>query len=141
MRDKMRKKYQSGLNKKIRTLNKSCENDELWLGRFVFYQKDCHWKRFEDGSGGILTAFIRAYDKKTGVYKDYRLEYAPYYLTINWHISMDIANDFIVNVIDVWAEDPGPRESIQDWRKVKINLDKIMSKPWNFYENGVSINA
>jgi len=54
---------------------------------------------------------------------------------------MDIANDFIVNVIDVWAEEPNPRESIKNWKMVKVELDNIMSKPWNFYENGVSIYA
>ena len=86
MRSKLRKKYQRELNKKIRALNKNIENDNLWRGRFVFYQKDAHWYVFEDGSGGELIAFIRAYDKKTGYYHDYRLEFTPWRKTINWHI-------------------------------------------------------
>ena len=113
MKNKIRKQYQRQLNKKIKMLNKSIENDPLWLGRFYAYQVDCHWYHFQDNSGGILTAFIRMVDKKTGKYKDYRLEYAPYYPTINWHITMDIANDFVVEYVD--AKLNGEKT---DWRKV-----------------------
>ena len=141
MRDKMRKKYQAGCNKKIRELNKACEKDNLWLGRFIFYQKDCHWCKFEDGSGGILATFIRAYDKKTGIYKDYRFEYAPYLRTMNWELSMEIANDFIVEIIDVWNEEPGPKESVKDWTKVKVDLDKIMKPNYEFFYKGVVEDA
>jgi hypothetical protein len=136
MRDKMRKKYQVECNKKIKELNKACEKDDLWQGRFIFYQKDCYWEKFEDGSGGILTSIIRAYDKKTGIYKDYRFDYAPFFRTINWHLSMDIANDFIVEVVDVWREEPGPRESVKDWTKIKVDLDKIMQPRYMFMYSG-----
>ena len=134
MRSKLRKKYQRELNKKIRALNKNIENDNLWRGRFVFYQRDAHWYAFEDGSGGELIAFIRAYDKKTGYYHDYRLEFTPWRKTINWHIYMDIANAFIVEHLNVWKEVPRPDiKNAKDFTKVKIPIEKIMAGEWNFY--------
>lgn len=123
MRDRMCKKYQHKLNKKLRELNTSIEHDNLWLGRFYAKQMRYYWYKFEDGSGGILSVIIRMYDKKTNDYKDYRLEYTPYYKTINWKISMDIANDFVVEYLKVW-ENENPRNEIQDWRGVaKIQND------------------
>lgn len=132
MKNRMRKQYQRQLNKKIKMLNKSIENDPLWLGRFYAYQVDCRWCRFQDNSGGILIAFIRMVDKKTGKYKDYRLEYAPYYITINWHITMDIANDFVVE----YLQESAKKEEI-DWNKVsRLDLSKY---DYAFY--GGSINV
>lgn len=132
--DKMRKKYQRQFNKKLKELNKSCENDELWRGRFLFLQRKSDWWRFEDGSGGELTVFIRAIDKKTNYYKDYRLEYTPWMSTFNWHLSMDVANDFIVEAVDVWREEPRPsRKNAPDFTNVKVDIKGIMAQPWNFY--------
>ena len=64
MRDKMWKKYQSKLNKKIKILNKDIAEDNLWRGRFIFRQIEAGWEKFDDKSG-ILRVIIRAYDKKT----------------------------------------------------------------------------
>lgn len=128
MRDKLCKKYQHQLNKKLRELNVSIEHDNLWLGRFYAKQMRYRWRRFSDGSGGILWTVIRMCDKKTGEYKDYILEYAPFFSTINWHISMDIGNDFIVEYLKVW-ENENPRNEIQDWRGVaKIQNDNRQLK-------------
>lgn len=130
----MRKKYQRKLNYKMRRLNKNIERDELWRGRFVFLQKDSYWQKFEDGSGGELILFIRAYDKKTGYYHDYRLVYAPWILTFNWNLTMEVGNTFIVKDLDVWRNEELPKgRSAIDYTHVKVNVEKLMTQPWNFY--------
>jgi hypothetical protein len=73
------------------------------------------------------------YDKKTGFYHDYWLEYAPYFATIDWQISMDIINDFIVNDLKVW-EYEDPYNEIKDWTKIKVN-DDIFREESNFYHD------
>lgn len=134
MKDKMRKRYQSSLNKKIRELNKAIEEDSLWLGRFIARQTDAYWEKFSDNSGGILRAVIRMYDKKTGFYKDFILDYAPYFKTINWHISMDIANHFIVEDLLVWERE-NPRVEIKNWINYPIKKNIFNTKEQNFYSN------
>ena len=134
MRDKMRKAYQREFNKRIRALNKGIANDELWRGRFIFLQKDARWWRFSDGSGGELIIFIRGYDKKTGYYKDYRLAFAPWLKTVNWRLSMDIANDFITKAAEVWLENPRPSiDTAEDWTSAKVDVEKLMAKDCNFH--------
>ena len=133
MRDKMRAKYHKGAMKMIRAFNKNLENDELWRGRFIVMVKGERWERFPDNSGGILNLAIRMYDKKTKIYQDYRWEYAPYLHTIIWHLTMDIGNDFVVETVKVWDEDPRPTiYDNNDYRKVKVNWDKINKAPWAF---------
>jgi hypothetical protein len=119
MRDKMRKKYQRGLNQKIRELNKAIQRDELWRGRFEARQTSGDWYKFHDGSGGMLWATIRMVDKKTGYYKDYQLDYFPDRATMDWQISMEIANAFIVNDLDVWSNDD-PKNDDVNYNKIKI---------------------
>ena len=134
MRDKMRKAYQREFNECIRTLNKNIANDNLWRGRFIFLQRDAHWRKFSDGSGGELIVFIRGYDKKTGYYKDYHLEFAPWLKSVNWHLSMDIANEFITEAAGVWSENPRPSiDTAEDWTSAKVNIEKLMVKDWNFH--------
>ena len=129
---KLYKKYQRKFTKLIHKYNKAIDEDELWLGRFHMAQVRSRWEYFEDGSGGILHAVIRCFDKKTRQYKDYCFEYAPWMSTIHWHIQMDILNKFIVEDIDVWKENPNPREDKRDWTKINDyklddNSDKNVS--------------
>jgi hypothetical protein len=131
MMDKMRRNYQRKLNRKIRELNHAIEKDDLWRGRFVARQIKARWEKFFDGSDGVLHVIIRMYDKKTGYYKDYWLDYAPYLRFINWHISVDIANKFIVEDLDVWQFEK-PYDEIEDWTKIKVK-DGIFKKEFNFY--------
>jgi hypothetical protein len=132
--DKMRKAYQRKFNHKIHQLNKNIEMDNLWRGRFVFLQKNCRWWKFEDGSGGELILSIRAYDKKTGYYHDYHLEYAPWMHTFDWNLTMEVGNTFIVEDLDVWRNEERPTlDSAIDYTHVKVDVEKLMSQPWNFY--------
>ena len=133
MRDKMRAKYHKGAMKMIRQLNKSIVNDELWRGRFVAMAKEEQWVRFSDNSGGILVILVRMYDKKTKQYRDYRWEYAPYFHTNAWHLSMDIGNTFVVEDINVWEEDPKPDiHNVIDYTKVKMDWEKLNKAPYAF---------
>jgi hypothetical protein len=134
MRNKMEKSYQHALNKKIRELNKACENDDLWRGRFVVRQVKARWEQFRDGSGGILYVILRVYDKKTKYYKDYPLDYFKTNPFINWNLTMDIMNTFIVDDLDVWRNEK-PREDKVDWRKVPIP-ERMTKLPLNLYEGG-----
>ena len=120
MKDKMHRRYQRSLNKLISQANKIIEDDDLWRGRFHLRQIDARWYKFEDNSGGIIYATIRAYDKKTHLRKDFYFEYAPYFRTVYYRISFKVLNTFIVDDIDVWSETPNPREDKTDWRDVKV---------------------
>lgn len=123
------RKYQRQLTKMIRKANKMLEEDPLFLGRFCVYQvnRQCEW--FSDNSGGIIVAFIRAFDKKTGHFKDYRYEYAPYFSSKYWHFDMDILNNFIVEVSDFWKEEPHHTiNNAEDFRKIKIPYRYLQPK-------------
>ena len=129
----MRKKYQRAFNKKIRTMNANIAHDDLWLGRFEMRQKDARFVKFSDNSGGILTVFVRAYDKLTHYYKDYVIDFAPYLSFNDWHI-WDAMNQFITKDAKVWELKPNPREEgfRRDYTKIHIP-DEIMEKPYNFH--------
>jgi hypothetical protein len=131
MRNKMRKDYQQHFTKKLRELNKACEEDFLWFGRFVVRQLRSDWYQFEDNSGGILYIILRAYDKKTDYYRDYRIAYTKNRQTINWILSMEIMNTFIIEDLKVWEKE-NPREEIKDWRKTSVPED-LARRPLNFY--------
>lgn len=131
----MRKNYQKKLNKLIRQLNQSIAEDPLWKGRFVFFQTRTSWWRFDDCSGGLLTSFIRGYDKETGYYHDYRLEYAPWIRVIYWRISTNIVNTFIVKDLDIWANTTRKEYIAEDYTKVKVDISKLAAMPYNFYMN------
>ena len=126
MRDKLRKKYQHKLNKLIKELNKAIESDSLWNGRFVFHIMDSDFERFKDGSGGLLYVIIRGYDKKTEIYKDYTLSYAPYLNFTDFDI-LKIANKFITKDTDTWKNGNNPYNEKIDYTKVKID-----NRVWSF---------
>ena len=119
MRDKMWKKYQSKLNKKIKILNRNIAEDNLWRGRFIFRQIEAGWEKF-DNKSGILRVVIRAYDKKTKLFRDYSLDYCPSFASIDWSLSMDICNNFIINFLQVWKYEDPYKESF-DWTSVDVN--------------------
>ena len=112
------KQYQNKFTKLIHKYNKALDEDDLWLGRFHILQVRSRWEWFDDNSGGILHTVVRCFDKKTRQYKDYCVQYAPWMRTINWKIGMEILNNFIVDVINVWDETPNPRESVKDWTNI-----------------------
>ena len=110
-------KYQKKLTKLVHDYNKALDKDDLWRGRFHTLQVRSRWESFDDGSGGLIHAVIRCFDKKTRKYKDFTFIYAPYLSTLYWHYSMDILNHFIVEDINPWKND-NPREDTTDYTKI-----------------------
>ena len=115
----LRVKHHKALVKEVRRFNKSIENDNLWKGRFYLRLLFEHFEKFDDGSGGIIYAILRYYDKKTGFYKDYTLDYMKYPTNLfNSQIWMK-GNDFITKDANIWGNE-NPYEDNTDYRKVRI---------------------
>lgn len=130
---KLRKKYQRKFNKMVKALNENIKNDSLWLGRFEFRQKDCYYDEFRDGSGAMLYIFIRGYDKQTGYYKDFKIEYAPWLMSAGYHL-WEMANKFIVEDAGVWGQKERPAlGKTANYQKIKMP-HSIMIEPYNFYD-------
>ena len=113
MRDKQRKKAQSKINKRVRTLNRNIENDYLWRGRFYVRQTDAHWVRFEDGSGGMLTVWLEIRDKKTGLYMGFSID--------NYDMGFKLweaGNKFIAEYSGVWKNIEEVKADRTDWAAV-----------------------
>ena len=92
------KKRQRKVNRYIRAINKNIAEDNIWKGRFAFKQIDRSWYVFEDGSGAILTVYIEAYDKATGIRAFYGVE------TININKLWRMANEFITKEVKARCE-------------------------------------
>ena len=109
-----RKNHQRWFNQYCRYINKTVEDDDLWLGRFYVSQNRSKIEWFEDGSGGIMTVEIVMHDRKTGI------TYSKWYdgLDMSWKFWRDF-NDFIIEDCKVWEEVPDPRENRIDYRKGK----------------------
>lgn len=129
----MRKNYQRKFNKVVRALNRNIANDDLWRGRFYFFQKDMRFEEFEDHSGGMMHIVMRGYDKKTGYYKDFIIEWAPY-LTFGGHRIWEMANHFIAEDSGVWYEEPRiNRVTAPDWTGVRVDTGKVGAYEPNYY--------
>lgn len=129
----MRRTYQRKFNKLVRELNRNIANDDLWLGRFVFFQTNAAFDRFEDGSGGLMYIDLRGFDKKTGFYKDFRLDYAPWLRSAGFKV-WEIANHFIAEDSGVWDEEPRIcRANAVDYRDKAVDVDRAGKLPWNYY--------
>ena len=134
MRDKLRKEYQHKLNKLIKEVNKTIENDSLWNGRFVFHIMVTDFERFSDNSGGMLYTIIRGYDKKSKMYKDYDLQYAPYLPFAHVDIWSTV-NKFITKDTDTWYNGNNPYKDKIDYTKIKIddNLWSFKYYPYKMF--------
>ena len=115
----------------MRELNQNIKNDGLWNGRFVFRQIDCQFQKFDDNSGGVLYSFVRAYDKRTAYYKDYRIEYAPYF-PFPGSTIWEMANKFIVEDACVWQQEDFRPNIPLDYRNIKVPED-VWKKEYNWY--------
>lgn len=121
----MRKNYQRKFNKLIHSVNKNIEKDSLWLGRFVVYQTNATFQKFDDNSGGVLYTELRFIDKYTHYYWDTTFAYAPYYPFNEYHI-FKLMNKFIVVYDDVWFDIPKKPIDLRgrysfDWHRAEKN--------------------
>lgn len=114
MKSHKRKNHQRWFNQYVRYINKSMEEDDLWLGRFHVTQKATHMEWFEDGSGGLMRACLIMHDRKTGITRN------KWYdgLDMDWRFWSDF-NDFIIEDCKVWEEVPDARINRIDYRKEK----------------------
>lgn len=112
MKSRKRKNHQRWFNQYCHYINKTIENDPLWLGRFCVKQVRTKMYWFEDGSGGLMSAEILMIDKKTNIAK------TRWYdgLEMDWKFWEDF-NNFIIEDCKVWEENPDPRENRIDFRK------------------------
>jgi hypothetical protein len=90
----------------MRELNKNIENDSLWCGRFYVHQIARQRYVYEDGSGMELWVTLEFVDRKTGRTKQL-LETVNYWTSFCSRLFWE-ANTFIVEDVNVWAEDPRP---------------------------------
>lgn len=100
------KAHQRRMNKAMRELNKTLENDNLWHGRFYVHQVARQRQVYEDGSGMELWVTLELVDRKTGRTKQV-LETVNYWTSFCSRIFWEM-NSFIVEDVGVWSEDPRP---------------------------------
>lgn len=107
---KNRKKQQRKVNRVIRAVNKSIQEDSLWQGRFFVYQREANYYKFEDNSGAIMNFTLEFVDKATG----YRaISYADTNQIIN-HLGWAM-NEFIVEYAKVWEQEKSPQEAKENF--------------------------
>lgn len=102
------RKLQRRVNAVVRRQNKALENDNLWRGRFVVRQKQAVIQEYSDKSGWYGHFVMTVYDKKTGLYKDEIFNDWDF-LHTGWKFFWFV-NDFIVQDVKVWEENPSPRD-------------------------------
>lgn len=131
MQDNYARKLQRKINKRIRFINNSIKNDPLWKGRFVLLQKQAIIHEYPDHSGYYGNFVFYIIDKKTGLYKEEIFDnYEIFHsFTLFWAI-----NNFIIQDIKAWEENPSPRDSnLINWvekpiiKKKRIGFGKCLS--------------
>jgi hypothetical protein len=110
------KRHQRLLNKYMRRVNKTIEQDPLWRGRFIVRQKDRWFGQYEDKSGYVMWHTLVFRDKKTGRVYQWTAD------TFNWIFYngtklFQKMNSFIVDVCKAW-ENENPYEDKTDYRAV-----------------------
>ena len=114
MKSHKRKNHQRWFNQYCRYVNRTIEDDDLWLGRFYVSQARTFMDWFEDGSGGMMCAEIIMHDRKTN-----RTRHGYYGgLDMDWKFWRDF-NDFIIEDCKVWEEVPDVRINRINYRKGK----------------------
>ena len=100
------KVHQRRMNRAMRDLNKNIEEDNLWRGRFYVHQIARQRHVYEDGSGMELWVTLELVDRKTGRTKQ-MFESVNYWTSFCSRLFWEM-NEFIINDVDVWSEDPRP---------------------------------
>lgn len=116
-----RKRHQRAMNQIVRMINQNVQNDDLWQGRFYVRQIDARWCPYEDKSGAELFVILQFTDKKTGIAKTYggSVNHWRYFNGSQLWWAM---NNFIVQDVDVWSENPKP--NTVEWFN-NINWERV----------------
>ena len=114
---KEKHKIKKNIKESINKLNKNIWDDELWLGRFEIKLDKIRYQRFEDWSGYTALIEVTLLDKRTNLTKKEYVSYSEIFLGSHLWKFM---NDFIVQVVKVWREDPPPKlGQTQNFRDIK----------------------
>ena len=116
---KKRKKHQRAVNRIVRELNKSIENDELWRGRVVCRQSHCEFEVYKDGSGATLWVTLLFIDKKTGL-KKYYIDHLVNKKMFALRLVVEL-EDFMIDACNIWEDKNNlPYNDKTDYRPIKI---------------------
>ena len=125
---KNKKKLQRKINKIVRRVNSSVEQDDLWRGRFVIRQTQIRFHEFADHSGVIAKIVFDFYDKKTKIHSfrildshvETRFLLSDLYCELNY---------FIVSYLRVWTTEGWDkiRNDKTDYSKIAYERGKA---PW-----------
>lgn len=99
-----RKKIQRHINKVLREMNKSIEQDSLWLGRFYCHQIDIAFFPSDDHSYTYCHVGVEFVDRKTGFSEMYAFHKEDFMW--NGYRVWEAMNNFIVHDCDVWSGNP-----------------------------------
>lgn len=103
---KNKKRHQRAINRLIRRVNKSLEQDDLWGGRFVVHQvKSPQWSIYEDKSGAEYFVHLEVVDRCTGRTWIGADSVNGWRTTLGngWRLY-EFINWFIVDYCNVWEE-------------------------------------
>ena len=151
MRNGAVKNFHKKIIKHLQMINDSIRKDELWLGRFEVREVQQFYFRFEDGSGYQAWYMLEVTDKKTG--KTARKMFDTHFgVRTNDEADRDLdysnmialrffgsnlwsfVNDFIIDDVEVWEENPQPH------RSNAVNYCPKVRKPKYVIPNGILSN-
>lgn len=113
---KEKSRIKKNIKEAVNKINNNVYNDDLWLGRFEMILNKIRFQRFEDWSGYIALIEITLLDKRTNLIKKEYVSYSEIFLESHLWKFM---NDFIVETVKVWQEDPRPQlGKTKDYRNV-----------------------
>lgn len=113
---KEKSRIKKNIKEAVNKINNNVYNDDLWLGRFEMILNKIRFQRFEDWSGYTALIEITLLDKRTNLTKKEYVSYSEIFLESHLWKFM---NDFIVETVKVWQEDPRPQlGQTEDYRNV-----------------------
>ena len=114
---KEKSRIKKNIKEAVNKINNNVYNDDLWLGRFEMILNKIRFQRFEDWSGYTALIEITLFDKRTNLTKKEYVSYSEIFLESHLWKFM---NDFIVETVKVWQEDPRPQlGQTQNFRDIK----------------------
>ena len=113
---KEKSRIKKNIKEAINKINNNVYNDDLWLGRFEIKLDKIRYQRFEDWSGYTTLTEVTLIDKGTNLTKKEYVRYSEIFLdSYFWRLM----NDFIVETVKVWEENPRPQlGKTKDYRNV-----------------------
>lgn len=114
---KEKSRIKKNIKEAVNKINNNVYNDDLWLGRFEMILNKIRFQRFEDWSGYTALIEITLLDKRTNLIKKEYVSYSEIFLESHLWKFM---NDFIVETVKVWQEDPRPQlGKTENFRDIK----------------------